>query len=379
MAVNNGSRRRSEKNSGVFFKMKIFNGKSIFITGSCGTIGAELVEQLLNNSKYSPKEVVCIDNNESALFFQDQLYLDDLRASFFVADIRDKDELSNRMKGVDIVIHAAALKHVIMCERSPEQAVQTNINGVQNVIAAASLNDVEIVIFTSSDKAVNPTNVMGTTKLMGERLMTAANSSKRENGPIFASTRFGNVLGSSGSVIPIFRNQIFNGGPVTLTDKNMTRFVMSIKEAVELVLNSVIEAKGGEVFVTKMPVMRIEDLAIAMIEALCTKDMKIIETGSKPGEKLYEELMSDEETRRAIELDKFFSILPAFKGIYSDIDYNYFAIVSRLVEDPYVSEQQTPLKVKEVKNFLHDNKLLLESRTSGQDTRYWPGDKEEKS
>jgi len=359
--------------------MKIFNGKSIFVTGSCGTIGAELVAQLLSNPKYNPKELIGIDNNESALFFQDQLYLDDSRASFFVTDIRDKDELSNRMKGVDIVIHAAALKHVILCERSPEQAVQTNINGVQNVIAAASLNDVEIVIFTSSDKAVNPTNVMGTTKLMGERLMTAANSSKRENGPIFASTRFGNVLGSSGSVIPIFRNQISNGGPVTLTDKNMTRFVMSVEEAVELVLNSVMEAKGGEVFVTKMPVMKIEDLAIAMIEELAPNEIEVTEIGSKPGEKLYEELMSDEETRRTIELDKFFSVLPAFRGIYSDIDYNYSTIVSELVEDPYVSEQQTSLTVKEVKDFLRNNKLLLDANVNEQNARYWPGDKEEKS
>ena len=359
--------------------MKIFDKKSIFVTGSCGTIGAELVAQLLSNPKYNPKELIGIDNNESALFFQDQLYLDDSRASFFVTDIRDKDELSNRMKGVDIVIHAAALKHVILCERSPEQAVQTNINGVQNVIAAASLNDVEIVIFTSSDKAVNPTNVMGTTKLMGERLMTAANSSKRENGPIFASTRFGNVLGSSGSVIPIFRNQISNGGPVTLTDKNMTRFVMSVEEAVELVLNSVMEAKGGEVFVTKMPVMKIEDLAIAMIEELAPNEIEVTEIGSKPGEKLYEELMSDEETRRTIELDKFFSVLPAFRGIYSDIDYNYSAIVSKLVEDPYVSEQQTSLTVEEVKDFLRNNKLLLDANVNEQNARYWPGDKEEKS
>ena len=359
--------------------MKIFDGKSIFVTGSCGTIGVKLIEQLLMNPKYTPKEVIGIDNNESALFFQDQQFLDDSRASFFVTDIRDKDELSKRMRSVDIVIHAAALKHVILCERSPEQAVQTNINGVQNVIAAADINNVEVVIFTSSDKAVNPTNVMGTTKLMGERLMTAANSSKRENGPIFASTRFGNVLGSNGSVIPIFRNQISNGGPVTLTDKNMTRFVMSIEEAVELVLNSVIEAKGGEVFVTKMPVMRIEDLAVAMIEELCPEGVEITEIGSKPGEKLYEELMSDEETRRTIELDKFFSVLPAFRGIYSNINYNYSAIVSELVEDPYVSEQQTLLTIKEVQNFLHDNKLLLESNTSEQDTRYWPGDKEEES
>jgi len=359
--------------------MKIFNGKSILVTGSCGTIGTELVAQLLSNPKYNPKELIGVDNNESALFFQDQLYLDDSRASFFVTDIRDKDELYNRMKGVDIVIHAAALKHVILCERSPEQAVQTNINGVQNVIAAASLNDVEIVIFTSSDKAVNPTNVMGTTKLMGERLMTAANSSKRENGPIFASTRFGNVLGSSGSVIPIFRNQISNGGPVTLTDKNMTRFVMSAEEAVELVLNSVMEAKGGEVFVTKMPVMKIEDLAIAMIEELAPNEIEVTEIGSKPGEKLYEELMSDEETRRTIELDKFFSVLPAFRGIYSDIDYNYSTIVSELVEDPYVSEQQTSLTVEEVKDFLRNNKLLLDANVNEQNARYWPGDKEEKS
>jgi FlaA1/EpsC-like NDP-sugar epimerase len=359
--------------------MKNFNGKSVFVTGSCGTIGAELVAQLLNNPKYNPKEVIGIDNSESALFFQDQLYLDDSRASFFVTDIRDKDELANRMRGVDIVIHAAALKHVILCERSPEQAVQTNINGVQNVIAAASLNDVEIVIFTSSDKAVNPTNVMGTTKLMGERLMTAANSSKRENGPIFTSTRFGNVLGSNGSVVPIFRNQIENGGPVTLTDKNMTRFVMSVEEAVELVLNSVIEAKGGEVFVTKMPVMRIEDLAIAMIQELCAEEMEIDEIGSKPGEKLYEELMSDEETRRTIELDQFFSVLPAFRGIYNDINYNYSTIVSELVEDPYVSERQISLTIKEVKDFLRDNKLLFNININEQNTRYWPGDKEEKS
>ena len=359
--------------------MKNFDGKSIFVTGSCGTIGVELITQLLMNPKHTPKEVIGIDNNESALFFQDQLYLDDSRASFFVTDIRDRNELSNRMKGVDIVIHAAALKHVVLCERSPEQAVQTNINGVQNVIAAASLNDVEIVIFTSSDKAVNPTNVMGTTKLMGERLMTAANSSKRENGPIFASTRFGNVLGSSGSVIPIFRNQISNGGPVTLTDKNMTRFVMSVEEAVELVLNSVMEAKGGEVFVTKMPVMKIEDLAIAMIEELAPDEIEVTEIGSKPGEKLYEELMSDEETRRTIELDKFFSVLPAFRGIYSDIDYNYSTIVSELVEDPYVSEQQTSLTIEEVKDFLRNNKLLLDANVNEQNARYWPGDKEEKS
>jgi len=340
--------------------MKIFNDKIIFITGSCGTIGSELVAQLLSNKNYNPKEVIGIDNNESSLFFQDQLYLNDSRASFFVTDIRDKNELYNKMRGVDIVIHAAALKHVILCERSPEQAVKTNINGVQNIIDSANYNNVDVVIFTSSDKAVNPTNVMGTTKLMGERLMTAANSSKRENGPIFSSTRFGNVLGSNGSVVPIFRNQILEGGPVTLTDKNMTRFIMSVEEAAELVLNSILEAKGGEVFVTKMPVIRIEHLALSMIDQLSSEDIKIVEIGSKPGEKLYEELMSEEETKRAIELDKFFSVLPAFRAVYSDIKYDYSEIVSKSVEDPYVSEQQTLLTIKEIKNFMVNNELLTD-------------------
>jgi len=356
--------------------MKIFEGKSILVTGSCGTIGSELIQQLLNGDQYNPKEVIGIDNNESALFFQDQLFLNEPRASFFVTDIRDGDELCNKMRGVDIVIHTAALKHVVLCERSPEQAVKTNVFGVQNIISAANTNNVEVVLFTSSDKAVNPTNVMGTTKLMGERLMTAANSSKRANGPIFSSTRFGNVLGSNGSVVPIFGAQISKGGPVTLTDKDMTRFVMSVAEAVELVLNSVLEARGGEVFVMKMPVMRIEDLALAMIEELASGSIKITEIGTKPGEKLYEELMSDEETRRAVELDRFFSVLPAFRGIYSDISYDYPGLVSDVVEDPYVSEQQASLTVDEVRVFLSSNNLLSDFNINATDTRYWPGDKE---
>ncbi len=362
--------------------MKRFKDKSILVTGACGTVGAELVKQLLTNSDYAPKELIGLDNNESELFFLDQKYLDDPRANFHVADIREKDELTNKMCGIDIVFHAAALKHVILCERSPEQAVKTNIHGVQNVIAAANANNVEIVIFTSSDKAVNPTNVMGTSKLMGERLMTAANSNKRGQGPVFASTRFGNVLGSNGSVIPIFHNQISQGGPVTLTDKDMTRFVMSIEESVRLVLDSAEQAKGGEVFVTKMPVVRIEDLATAMIEELApmygndARDIKITEIGCKPGEKLYEELMSPEETRRTIELEQYFSVLPAFRGIYNDIEYSYQAVVSEDVDNPYISEDEKPLTVEEIKAFLRNNRLLGQP-VDGADHRYWPGDKEE--
>lgn len=359
----------------------MLNGKNILITGACGTVGSELVHQLLADSKCSPAEVIGIDNNESQLFFQEQIYLDEPRAHFFVADIRDRDEMMRRTKGIDIVFHAAALKHVILCERSPEQAVQTNILGIQNIISAATENGVERVIFTSSDKAVNPTNVMGTTKLMGERLMTAANSHKRGDGPIFASTRFGNVLGSNGSVVPIFHNQIAQGGPITLTHPEMTRFVMSIKEAVKLVIASARMARGGEVFVTKMPVVRIADLAKAMIIELAPvygyshDDIGIKAIGAKPGEKLYEELMSPEETRRTLELRDYFAVLPAFRGIYHNIVYDYLHVVSENVTNPYVSAEETPLTIDEIRRFLIDNGLLAKP---GEETnrRYWPGDKE---
>jgi FlaA1/EpsC-like NDP-sugar epimerase len=365
-------------------KMAQFEQQRILITGACGTIGQELVRQLLTSPKYAPEEVIGIDNNESALFFLDQQYLNDNRAKFFVADIRDKDELSRRMRGVHIVFHAAALKHVVLCERSPEQAVQTNILGVQNIIAAATENGVRKVIFTSSDKAVNPTNVMGTSKLMGERLMTAANSHKRGDGPIFASTRFGNVLGSNGSVVPIFHNQIVHGGPITLTDRRMTRFVMSIQEAVRLVIDSAELARGGEVFITKMPVAKIADLAEAMIQELAprygfsSQEIESVEVGTKPGEKLYEELMSHEETRRAVELERYFAVLPAFRGIYHDIDYSYQGLVSREVQNPYISSDEPAMTVNAIRDFLADNELLV---TPSETTvrRYWPGDKEEKA
>lgn len=358
-----------------------FNNKRILVTGACGTVGRELVRQLLTEHSYSPDEVVGIDNNETELFFLDQDFLADKRARFFLADIRDRAELSRRMRGIDIIFHTAAYKHVILCERSPEQAVMTNIHGVQNVVEAATENGVECVIFTSSDKAVNPTNVMGTSKLMGERLMTAANSQKRGRGPIFASTRFGNVLGSGGSVVPIFHNQIARGGPVTLTHPDMTRFVMSIEQSVGLVIDSALEARGGEVFVTKMPVVRIKDLARAMIEELAphygkkAADIEITEIGIKPGEKLFEELMSHEETGRALELERYFSVLPAFRGIYHEIQYDYDNLVSDRVQNPYISMHESQLAIDQIKQLLKSYSLLDlpdEKSTS----RYWPGDKE---
>lgn len=332
------------------------------MTGACGTIGQELTRQLL--ARHEIAELVALDNNESALFHLEEEFRDE-RASFFLADIRDRYKLTRKMKEMEVVFHTAAFKHVIHCERSPFEAVQTNIMGVQNVVNAALDNNVEKVIFTSSDKAVNPTNVMGTSKLMGERLISATNSSLRgKGGPVLASTRFGNVLGSRGSVIPIFHKQIREGGPVTLTDPEMTRFIMSIQEAVRLVIESSELACGGEVFITKMPVIRIVDLAEVMIQELAPRynyrpeDISIDIIGAKPGEKMYEELMSLEETRRAIELERYFAVPPAFRSLYKNIEYNYPDVVSRRVENPYNSSNEEPLAKEELMRFLYDNNLL---------------------
>lgn len=362
--------------------------KKVLVTGCCGTVGKELVNQLLALSVDSPAEIIGVDNNESELFFIDQMYLNEPRVSFFMADLRDLDTLHQLVKGVDLVFHTAALKHVVLCERSPMEAVQTNIHGVQNVIDAARASNVERVIFTSSDKAVNPTSVMGTSKLMGERLMTAANSNGRDDNTLFASTRFGNVLGSNGSVIPIFKNQIKSGGPVTITDNEMTRFIMTIEEAASLVIESATLAKGGEVLITKMPVIRIIDLANVMIELLAPfyghnpKSIKVNVIGCKPGEKLYEELMSDEETRRAVELDKYFSVLPAYRGIYRDIDYRYRNKKSTTVDNPYNSALEGKMSRDALREYLlkYDLLELGENIVRSEPTeRYWPGDKEERT
>jgi FlaA1/EpsC-like NDP-sugar epimerase len=356
-----------------------FRDKRVLVTGACGTVGRELVRQLLESQ--SVEELIALDNNESELFFLEQQFSMCPNARYFLADVRDKEKLSQMMKGIDVVYHTAAFKHVILCERSPFEAVQTNIVGVNNIIKESMANKVKRVIFTSSDKAVNPTNVMGTTKLMGERIMTAANSNQRDRGPVFASTRFGNVLGSRGSVIPIFREQIKKGGPVTLTDQKMTRFIMSISEAVQLVINSSYISRGGEVFVTKMPVIRIRDLAEVMIETLAPEygyrpeDIPIEVIGVKPGEKMYEELMSFEESRRSWELEKYYVVLPAFKSIY-DIDYHYVDLVSKNVANPYHSGNEKPLSKAELSEFLTFNNLLHETAFEGRhpDKRCSPDD-----
>jgi FlaA1/EpsC-like NDP-sugar epimerase len=338
-----------------------WHGKRVLITGVSGTVGQELLKQLV---ALAPAEVVGIDNNESEMFFVGEQYAAHRNVHLYLGDLRDRDGLARRMQGIDVVLHTAALKHVILCERSPRDAVQTNILGTQNVIEAAQTCNVGRVLFTSSDKAVNPTSVMGTTKLMGERLMTAANAVQRDGGPVFASTRFGNVLGSRGSVIPLFRRQIAAGGPVTLTDPRMTRFIMTLEEACRLVMESVFLARGGEVFVTKMPVVKISDLAQVLIEELAPEyghdphDVRVATVGSKPGEKLYEELMNDEETRRTLELERYFVVRPAFSAVYQQLDYAYPGLVEGPVTNPYNSAVEPAMEMEELRAYLYTHGLL---------------------
>ena len=328
----------------------MFADKNILVTGCCGTVGMALISKLINLDDGAPAHIIGIDNSESGIFSLAQQHRDMTAVDFVLSDILDINELLIHMRDVDVVFHAAALKHVLQCERSPNYAVSTNIAGVQNIISASRQCRVGKVIFTSSDKAVNPTNVMGTTKLMGERLITAANSVGSEGDTIFASTRFGNVLGSSGSVVQIFQSQIQNRQSLTITDARMTRFVMTVDEAVDLLLQSACYARGGEVFITKMPSLRIIDLAQALLSeatlsGLITEgELSTVEIGISPGEKIYEELMSEEEVRRSIELAEFFVVLPAFRQVYDTIDYSYDGSVIAPVTEAYVSasvEQMT--------------------------------------
>ncbi len=290
-----------------------FYNKKILVTGACGTVGSEIIS-VLSSLKEGVSRVIGVDNNENSIFFYDDFYSENEIITFLLADIRESEDMIPLMKDIDIVIHAAAYKHVMLSEISPNQFIKTNVYGLQNMIRCAAETGVKTFINTSSDKAVNPTNIMGVTKLLGEKLISTAN--QQFNSTIFASTRFGNVLGSAGSVFPIFLNQIKEGKALTLTSKEMSRFVMSINQAAQLVLDSVTLANGGEIFVTKMPVINIFDLAKAMINEFSIKydrtpeDLYISEIGIKRGEKMFEELMNQEETRRTIELNNYYVILP---------------------------------------------------------------------
>ena len=339
--------------------MSIYNyyqNKKILVTGGVGSIGSQLVKKLLT---FNPEIVRILDNNETGLFDLEQ-ELSSEKIRILIGDIRDKDRLIVAMDGVDIVFHAAALKHVPLCEFNPFDAVKTNVLGTQNILEAALINNVEKVINISTDKAVNPTNVMGATKLLAERLTISASYYKGNKKTLFSNVRFGNVLNSRGSVIPLFRKQIFDGGPVTLTDKEMTRFFMDIPSAVTLIIKAGELAKGREVFILKMPALKIIDLAEVMIQDLsisCGQNPKKIEiqfVGLRCGEKLCEELMTEAEAMRAVESEDMYIILPEMLPFEEPLNYPITQIFRKSATSSFSSNNTSLISKKEISNFLQN-------------------------
>jgi FlaA1/EpsC-like NDP-sugar epimerase len=287
------------------------------VTGGSGTIGARLVDHLLG---LEPEVIRILGRDETKQFYQRQRLRDRSNVRFLVGDIRDRDRLVRAMDGIDTVFHCAALKHVESGEYNPFEATQTNVVGTQNVIDACLAAGVGTMVLTSSDKAANPTSVMGASKLLAEKLVSAATNYRGSRPTRFASVRFGNVLGSRGSALELFFRQIAAGGPITVTDPAMTRFVMSTDRAVELAIRAAAVAHGGEVFVFKMPAARLADLVTAAIDVVAPAnglDPATITTRTiepRPGEKPYEELMTEDESNRAYDVGEMFAVLPSIES-----------------------------------------------------------------
>ena len=323
-------------------KADFFAGKTVLVTGGAGSIGRELVKNLLGTGVRS---VRVLDNNETGLH-DVALDFGDPRLRLLLGDITHEKRMMRAMQNVDLVFHTAALKHVPICEYNPFEAAEVNVRGTQNCIDAAISNNVKKMVFISTDKAVSPFNVMGATKLVAERLTIAANTYSTSTK--FSCVRFGNVLNSRGSVIPIFKKQILSGDPVTVTDPAMTRFIMTISQAVDLIVDCAIATRGDEIFVLKMPSLTIKDLALAMI-AYCHKtyntpeDIPLKTIGIRPGEKMAEELISRDEL-----------------GHLEDCG-RYFVIQRNKSEKPgflnvsYSSDSEKKLPVRAIEKILRDN------------------------
>ncbi|MDQ0901559.1 MULTISPECIES: polysaccharide biosynthesis protein [unclassified Paenibacillus] len=284
----------------------MYNNKTIFITGGTGSWGYELVVQLLLQS---PKKIIIYSRNESRQVAMQRIF-NDPRLTFCIGDIRDKDALIKACKGADYIFHLAALKHVPVCEDQPNEALKTNILGTQIVIEAAIENQVKKVINVSTDKAVTPSNFYGMTKEIGEKLMIYANLLSPHTR--FICVRGGNILGSNGSVIQIFKDQINKGGPVGITHKEMTRFFITLEEAIEQLLEASEKGQGGEIFAMLMTSCRIVELAQVIMEFYGKSNVDIQEIGIRPGEKLHESMLSEYERQTAVHYnERFLVILPA--------------------------------------------------------------------
>lgn len=288
-----------------------FRNRTILVTGGTGSIGSEVVRRLLD---LEPRVVRVLSRDDSKQFELADELRDRSALRMLIGDVRSRDRVERAMSGVEFVVHAAAMKHVPACEFNPFEATETNVRGTQNVVEAAIDSGVQRVLTVSSDKAVDPTNVMGATKLLAERLMSSAELYKGPSNTRFASVRFGNVIGSRGSVVPLIQRQVARGGPVTITDPQMTRYLMPLGRATALCLTALERMQGGEVFILKMPRVRLGDLVEVLIEAYAGRfgfrsdEIEIERIGARTGEKLDEELMTMDEARRAQELDEMWVI-----------------------------------------------------------------------
>lgn len=286
----------------------MFKDKVILVTGGTGSWGHELVTQLLT---YSPKEIRIYSRGELNQVNMQRQFCDD-RLSFIIGDIRDLESITHATKGVDYVFHLAALKHVPICELQPNEAIKTNINGTQNLIKACISNKVKKVIDVSTDKAVDALNLYGMTKAVGERLIIQANLLSKDTK--FVCIRAGNVLGSNGSVVPYFINLIHTAKEITITDPEMTRYFITLPEAIGLLFKAVEASHGGETFVMRMPAYRIMDVAEVLIEDSGIQDVGIKIIGMRPGEKLDEVLVSEYEAKTTYKYDDtYYVIMPTIE------------------------------------------------------------------
>lgn len=296
----------------------MFNNKSILITGGTGSFGKQFAKTILE--RYTPRRVIVYSRDELKQFEMQQMF-NSTEMRYFIGDVRDAERLKQAMRGVDYVIHAAALKQVPAAEYNPMECIKTNIQGAQNVINAAIENEVDKVIALSTDKAANPINLYGATKLASDKLFVAANNITGGHRTRFSVVRYGNVVGSRGSVVPFFKKLIDDGAKeLPVTDLRMTRFWITIQEGVDFVLRNFERMYGGEIFVPKLPSMRITDLVEAMAPGI---SMKII--GIRPGEKLHEIMIPADDSYHTLEFDKHYVIKPTISFTYS-VKYEIDAI-----------------------------------------------------
>lgn len=324
----------------------MFKGKVLMITGGTGSFGNTVLQRFLSTEVHE----IRIFSRDEKKQEEMRIALNNPKLKFYIGDVRDYDSIYQAMKGVDYVFHAAALKQVPSCEFYPMEAVRTNVMGTENVMNAANANGVKRVVVLSTDKAVYPINAMGISKAMAEKLVVAKARLQREDETVFCATRYGNVMASRGSVIPLFVSQLKEGKPLTVTDPNMTRFLMSLEDSVDLVLYAFKHGKQGDIFVQKAPASTVADLAQALKE-LFKKDNPIRVIGTRHGEKLYESLISREEMAKAEDLGGYYRI-PA-----DNRDLNYAQFFSEGEEkishqDDYTSHNTERLSVVQVKKML---------------------------